>query len=38
MSVAVEVKVVTCPRCGVAVWEPTLTRVGCPTCKILDKR
>lgn len=31
-------KVVTCPRCGLAVWEPRLETEGCPTCRIIDTR
>ena len=31
-------RVITCPRCGMAVWEPTLETAGCPTCRILDAR
>lgn len=30
--------VVTCPRCGFAVWEPRLEATGCPTCRALDSR
>lgn len=31
-------RVITCPRCGMAVWEPTLETAGCTTCRILDAR
>lgn len=31
-------RVITCPRCGMAVWEPTLETAGCTTCRILDGR
>lgn len=30
--------VVTCPRCGFAVWGPRLETAGCPTCRMLDHR
>jgi|JI10StandDraft_1071094.scaffolds.fasta_scaffold112397_8 hypothetical protein len=30
--------VVTCPRCGLPVWQDYLDGPGCPTCKVLDSR